>query len=112
MDASKPLDEEKAEKFHHIVAKLITYLCSKEVKQKLRRILTYLNGTLDLPRIIGADNLDSLYAWIDASYATHDDMRGHTGGLMSFGRGTVHHKCSKQKLNTKSSTESEIVGSE
>ena len=129
-EASTPLDDGKAEKFHHIVAKLlyvskrarldidlpITYLCSKVMKpdhgdwEKLRRVLTYLNGTLDLPRIIGADNLDSLYSWVDASYATHADMRGHTGGLMSFGRGAVHHKCSKQKLNTKSSTESEIVG--
>ena len=129
-EMEEKLNEEKADLFHHIVAKLlyiskharldidipITFLCSKVSQpdkgdwEKLRRILTYLNGTLDLPRIIGADNIDSLDTWVDASYASHDDMRGHTGGLMSFGRGAVHHKCSKQKLNTKISTESELIG--
>ena len=29
---------------------------------------------------------------------------------MSLGHGIIHDKCSKQKLNTKSSTESEVVG--
>ena len=38
------------------------------------------------------------------------DMRGHTGGLMSMGHGVIHSKSSKQKLNTKSSTELEVVG--
>jgi hypothetical protein len=37
-------------------------------------------------------------------------MRGHTGGAMSFGTGIIHGKASKQKLNTKSSTETEVVG--
>ena len=37
-------------------------------------------------------------------------MRGHTGGTMSMGKGTLHNKSSKQKLNTRSTTESELVG--
>ena len=37
-------------------------------------------------------------------------MRGQAGGCMSFCRGMVHGRSSKQKLNTKSSTESELVG--
>ena len=48
--------------------------------------------------------------WVDAAYGVHSDMRSHTGGTMSFGHGVVHHKSSVQKLNTKSSTESELVG--
>jgi len=63
-----------------------------------------------MPRIIGANNLDVLHTWVDASYAIHEDMRSHTGGVMSMGTGCVHHKTGKQKLNTKSSTESEVVG--
>ena len=55
-------------------------------------------------------NTGYLQTWIDASYTTHHDMRGHTGGINSMGKGTVIHGCSKQKINTKSSTESEIVG--
>lgn len=48
--------------------------------------------------------------WIDAAYAVHPDMRSHTGGVISFGRGGLACKSSKQKLNTKSSTEAEFVG--
>ena len=37
-------------------------------------------------------------------------MRSHTGGITSFGIGGMLCKSSKQKLNTKSSTEAEVVG--
>jgi hypothetical protein len=47
---------------------------------------------------------------VDASYAVHPDMKSHTGGLMSMGTGGLICKSSKQKLNTKSSTEAELVG--
>ena len=61
-------------------------------------------------RIIGANGLSCLQTWIDAFYAVHRDMRGHTGGIISMGTEAMIHNCSKQKLNTKSSTESEVVG--
>ena len=38
------------------------------------------------------------------------EMRGHTGGVISLGKGAVLHNCTKQKINTKSSTESEVAG--
>jgi hypothetical protein len=63
-----------------------------------------------MPRIIGSNGMDMLHTWVDASYATHNDMKGHTGGAMSMGTGLVHSKSSKQKLTTKSSTETEVVG--
>ena len=63
-----------------------------------------------MPRIIGANGLDVLQTWVDAAYATHHDIRGHTRGSMSLGHGVTHDKRSKQKLNTKRSTESEVVG--
>jgi hypothetical protein len=37
-------------------------------------------------------------------------MRSHTGGTMSMGTGAVYSTSKKQKLNTKSSTEAELVG--
>ena len=86
---------------------------SKSTKQdwiKLGRLLGYLKGTINMPRIIGANKLDMIYCLADASYAVHHDMKGHTGGVTSFEIGVTHTKCSKQKINTKSSTESEIVG--
>ena len=48
--------------------------------------------------------------WVDASYAVHQDMKSHTGGAVLFGRGAALSKSSKQKLNTKSSTEAKLVG--
>jgi hypothetical protein len=57
-------------------------------------------GTLDLMLTLGADNLRKLRTWVDASYAVHSDMRSHTGGIMS----------TKHKLNSKSSTEAELIG--
>ena len=62
-----------------------------------------------MPRIIGADSLSIVQCWADASYTVHPDMRGRTGGVTSFGHGLTHTECSKQKFNTKRSTESEIV---
>ena len=59
---------------------------------------------------IGADNIYEVLSYVDASYATHNDMRGRTGGCMAFGCGLNNAKSSKQKLNKKVSTESEIVG--
>jgi hypothetical protein len=37
-------------------------------------------------------------------------MKSHTGGVISFGTGAIITKSAKQKLNTKSSTEAELVG--
>ena len=61
-------------------------------------------------RTIGADSLDIIRTWVDASYGVHHDFKGHTGGAMSMGQGIFHSKSGKQKLNTKSSTETEVVG--
>ena len=47
---------------------------------------------------------------MDAAFAVHPDMKSHTGGVISFGRGGLACKSTKQKLNTKSSTEAEFVG--
>lgn len=48
-------------------------------------------------------------SWVDVSYAVHDDCQSHTGGAISWRLGVLLTKCQKQKLNTKSSTEGEVV---
>jgi len=48
--------------------------------------------------------------WIDTAFAVHPNMRGHSGGGLSLGRGFPIVSSTKQKLNTRSSTEAEIVG--
>jgi hypothetical protein len=129
-DTSQQLATGAAENFHRITAMLlyvskrsrldiqlaIAFLCTRveksttQDKEKLRRVLEYLSGTLDDVLILGADDLTIMRTWVDASYAVHDDMRSHTGGVVSFGRGAVMSKSLKQKLNVKSSTEAELVG--
>jgi len=64
-----------------------------------------------MPLILGADSLAESKSWVDAAYAVHDDMKSHTGGATFLGRGAIMCKSTKQKLNTKISTEAEVVGS-
>ena len=47
---------------------------------------------------------------IDSSHAVHNNMRGHTGGITTFGTGVIDQKSSMQRMNTRSSTETEHVG--
>jgi hypothetical protein len=77
---------------------------------KLKRLLTYIRATIYMPLILRADSISIIKWWVDASYATHGDCRGHTGATMSLGRGSIIGMSKKQKLNTKSSTECELVG--
>ena len=37
-------------------------------------------------------------------------MRGHTGGVITFGTGVLNAKSSKQKMNSRSSNETEVIG--
>ena len=79
--------------------------------EKLERCLVrFIKGTYDELRVIGADSLESLHIWVHALHAIHKNMCGHTGGIMSTGSGTIHCKSSKQKLNTRSTTEPKLIG--
>ena len=40
----------------------------------------------------------------------HPDFKSHTSAVMTMGEGAIQTICSKQKLNTRSLTESELVG--
>jgi hypothetical protein len=73
-------------------------------------LIEYLRATCELPLKIGTNGTGVL-SWyhVDTSFAVHPDMRGHTGGAMTMGRRFSLDKSTKHKLNTHSSTESEIV---
>jgi hypothetical protein len=79
-------------------------------ENKLTRVIRYLQSSKGLVLRLRADNLNIVKWWIDASYAVHKDMKSHTGGVMYMGLGTAKSSLQKQKLNTKSSTEAELVG--
>jgi hypothetical protein len=72
--------------------------------------MEYLRGNHDQPLVLGADNNGLLMWYVDTSFAMHPNMRGHTGGGLTMGRGFPILVLTKQKLNMRSSTESELVG--
>ena len=55
--------------------------------------------------------LHSVEWCIDAAFAVHPDFKSHTGATQHFvgGKGAVQSISAKQKLNTSSSTTSELV---
>ena len=78
--------------------------------KKLARVICYLQATADMPLTLEAENLQIVKWWMDASFAVHSDMKSHTGGVLLLGRGAVYSTSTRQKLNTQSSTEAELVG--
>ena len=126
----KPLDQARKDLFVHLVMQglylsqrgrpdirtAISFLCSclkcpdEDNYKKLTRLIRYLRHTLFIYLVLGKDDTGVVRWWIDASYAVHPDMHGHTGATMSMGNGSVFSGSWKQKLVTRSSTESEVVG--
>ncbi len=119
------LDQARAKAFHNITAKgiyvtkrarpdisLSIVFLTTRVKgpwRKLCHLVEYLCSTHELPLILAADGTGVLSWYVDASFAVHPDMRGHTGGVITMGTGFPLDRSTKHKLNTHSSTESEIV---
>ena len=129
-DEAVYLPESQAILFHHSVAQLLFLGCrarrdiqvavaflTTRVKKpdeddwgKLRRILQYLKGTRSLVLRLSVDNLSYSRWFIDASHQVHLDCKGQTGAGMTLGKGASICFSRKQKINTKSSTETELVG--
>jgi Reverse transcriptase (RNA-dependent DNA polymerase) len=78
--------------------------------RKLSHMVEYLRVDRLRPLILSADSSGVLMWYVDASFAVHPNMRSHTGGGLTMGRGFPIVTSTKQKLNTRSSTESELVG--
>ena len=128
--SSNKLDQSVADFFHTYVAKLlflcmrgrpdiqtaISFLCTRvsapteDDFNKLWRVLQYLRGTIDIVLTLEATDLQIFKWWIDGSYSVHHDMRGHTGLSGTMGKGSFSSMSNKQRINTKSSTECEVVG--
>ena len=60
--------------------------------------------------MIGANNSESLTWNINVLFAVHPDCKNHTGACLTLGHGSMLSISTKQKINTKSSTEAELVG--
>ena len=73
------------------------------------RLLKYLNGTKDIGLRLMGDTYLTVIAFIDASFGVHMDFKSHTGIAIVIGKGVIFAKSTKQKLNSKSSTEPELI---
>ena len=72
-------------------------------------MMKFLKGMQDDVLTLRADGLGVLNWYWDASFAVHPDYKNHTGGSLTLGEGSVLSASRKQKLNTRSSTEAELV---
>ena len=126
------LDKKLGETLHTWVAKALfackrarpdihtatTLLCTRvrtpnqDDWKKLIRLLEYLNGTRDDVLTLGVDDVNVLKWYVDASFAVHPDFKSHTGACVTYGTGAPISMSRKQKLNTRSSTEAELVGAD
>jgi hypothetical protein len=133
-ESSKKLSAFDSERFHTITAKLlylgkrarpdlmtvVSFLTSRvrepteEDNRKLERTLKYLNESKSLVMRLsskkGMNGQIIVEGSVDASFAVHPDFKSHTGGGTTIGEGFFDVVSSKQKLNSKSSTEAELIG--
>jgi hypothetical protein len=126
------LAKDKAEQFHTFVAKglfackrarpdihtAIALLCTR-VKSpnqddwnKLVRLIKYCNGTRQNKLILSTEDLHVIKWYVDSAFGVHPDLKSHTGAVMTYGGGAAQSISRKQKLNTRSSTEAELVGAD
>jgi hypothetical protein len=77
---------------------------------KLKRVLKYLTSTHFLRLTLFAKSLSKIIWYVDASHQLHDDCKGHTGSILTFGHGATTSSSTKHKIPSKSSCKSEIIG--
>jgi hypothetical protein len=129
-ESSSRLSKEHTEEFHSRVAKLlylakrvrpeilpaVSFLTSRVLepteqdREKLNRVLSYLNYCPHLGIGLSSEDSVKILGYIDVSFASDKDFKSRTGVVISLGRGPCYTDSSRQKLNTKSSTEAELVG--
>ena len=124
------LDPKRHETFHSFVAKClflskrarldiaptVAILASRVQSpnqgdwNRLVRLMRYIHSTKGWHLTLSADNLRVIKWYVDASFATHPDFKSHTGAVMTMGGGAMQTLTRKQKLNSRSSTEAELIG--
>ena len=95
---------------------VIAFLCGRlrdpdeDDYKKLARMIQYLRGSKEMVLMLRPSDEGIVRWWIDASYAVHEDMKGHTRATLSLGKGAIYSGSWMQRLVSRSSTESELIG--
>ena len=126
---SPPLSENAQTTFHLLLAKFnfvagrgrqdLTLALSRPLKRvvspteedekKLARFVGYAISASDLTLRLGCHLTPKVTTFIDASFATHSNMKSHSEVCISLGTGAYCSKSTAQKLNTTSSCGAELA---
>ena len=127
---SPKLSKEKQEQFHSVIMTL-PYLAKRtrgdiltavsfcatrvlnptqEDERKIDRILSYLLHTRHQAMVLRIGNKLEVRAHVDASFGIYEDGKSITGVAIMLENATIYVKSGKQKIVTRLSTESELVG--
>ena len=129
-DTSPVLNDDEREQFHLAVATClflaqrsrpdilltVSFLTTRvqhpteQDKRKLKKLLAYIYQTKHLNITINGKRILNPYIYIDASYESHSDGKGHTGAIEGVGAGGINFTSKKQRIVCKSSMEAEVVG--
>ena len=129
---SQPLEKARAEIFHTTTAQglflckrgrpdispAIAYLTTRvrnpneDDWKKLLRMMKFLLQTKQDRLSLSADGTGKLEWHVDASFAVHPNMRSHTGITLTMGGGAITSVSRKQGMNTRSSTEAELIAAD
>jgi hypothetical protein len=129
---SRVLSKERAELFHTFVAKglflskrgrpdiqpAIAFLTTRVKKpteqdwSKLSRMINFLYTTKADVLTLSADGSNKIQWYLDAAFAVHSDMKSQTGAILTLGEGATTSVSTKQKINTRSSTEAELISTD
>ena len=129
MDRTKSDSTFKSNIFHIYVMKLmflekrgrldilpgISYLSTRlsepnEVDwDKLKKILNFLKKMKEEKLTLEADDTQTINWYIDEAFGVHDDMERHTRACMTLGKGMICSFSNKQNINSRSSTEADLI---
>jgi len=94
----------------------VNKLCSRVNKyteqdqKQFYKILEYLYNNRNTGITLESnDNESNIEAYIDASYGTNTDRKSQTGLYITYGKGPIICKSTKQNIVAKSSTEAELI---
>ena len=73
-------------------------------------MINFLKVTKNDILTLETDDTGNLYWYLDIAFTVYQDMKGHTDATFSLRCGEINNSSMKQKINSRSSTKTELVG--
>ena len=71
--------------------------------------MEFLRATKKDVLTLEASNYGKITWHLDAAFGVHNDYKSHSGAVMTLGKGCIQSISTKQKVNSRSSTEAELI---